>query len=764
MNSRTISSTGYVGYALKSNYDQLTILSTGAIGGATGGTALTVQYTASVENHGSIVGGAGANGGPVGGDAGAAVLFAVAGSLTNYGVIVGGAGGSGGAGEGGSGATGVELDAGGGILNVGTIAGGAGGPGSALAGSPGYGIVLAAGGAVRNYGAVTGRYGVYLNYLGSTAASITNWGVIHGSGGGVLLGAAGSSLYNQVGGSIYGKLDGAYLERAGTITNDGTITSALKGAIAIAGNSRGGTITVVNNGFVHGAFGITVAGTGEITNSATVTAVYKALTDGAGTVINKAGGKITGGTYGVILYGDGTLINYGHISSSSYAVQLNTAASRMIMEPGSSVTGQVRGGGGTLELAAGTITSSVALGASISGFGAYQIDAGASWRVSGTATSLGNAGTLSILANSVLVASDLTNSGLVKVTGGTGKAFAGLLFSGLETLSGGGAISLNATGYISGVLAGDSLTNLDNTIEGGGFIKGPLTLTNEGTIDDNVGRMLVNTGNTIINDGLIESGGSGTLLVRNTTIDSLGGGTVVDGKKVQLDNSTLRSGALTISAHALLQSVIHGGTVNLGGGTVVNLGTVEGGTGGLIIDGDVANSGLVQGFNGVLTITGNVTGAGNARVFGSGTLEVDGTLGESVFFAASSTGTLILNDPTAFTGKVYGFSLTGKTHIDLKNITFNASDTASFKGTKDGGVLTLKDGSNAVITTVKLAGNYTASTFTLSNGGADGTVITGMPKTTTLTSAMAAFGTAGSSSTATATHPATAPPALSTPH
>ncbi|HEY2179539.1 MAG TPA: hypothetical protein VGH15_13240, partial [Caulobacteraceae bacterium] len=49
----------------------------------------------------------------------------------------------------------------------------------------------------------------------------------------------------------------------------------------------------------------------------------------------------------------------------------------------------------------------------------------------------------------------------------------------------------------------------------------------------------------------------------------------------------------------------------------------------------------------------------------------------------------------------------------------------------------------------KLAGDYRNSTFTLSDGGVDGTVISDPPKTTTLTSAIAAFG-AASGSTATA--------------
>ena len=46
---------------------------------------------------------------------------------------------------------------------------------------------------------------------------------------------------------------------------------------------------------------------------------------------------------------------------------------------------------------------------------------------------------------------------------------------------------------------------------------------------------------------------------------------MIDGKEMQLDGSTLKGGSLTVDAGALLLSVFHGGTVNLGGGTVVNV-------------------------------------------------------------------------------------------------------------------------------------------------------------------------------------------------
>ena len=131
------------------------------------------------------------------------------------------------------------------------------------------------------------------------------------------------------------------------------------------------------------------------------------------------------------------------------------------------------------------------------------------------------------------------------------------------------------------------MTNVDNTIVGAGIIKGPLALTNEsaGVIDANAGTMGINLGDTLVNDGLIESTGSGTLFVRFTTIDSSGGGSIVDGKTLVLDTSTLEGGSLTVDTGATLRAGTGAGVVNLGAATVSNAGIIEGTAGGLTIDG-----------------------------------------------------------------------------------------------------------------------------------------------------------------------------------
>ena len=153
---------------------------------------------------------------------------------------------------------------------------------------------------------------------------------------------------------------------------------------------------------------------------------------------------------------------------------------------------------------------------------------------------------------------------------------------------------------------------------------------------------------------------------------------------------------------------------------------------------------------------------------GKGVLEIDGALSENVFFAAGATGTLILGDVGQFTGRVYGFSNTSANHIDLKTLAFDASDYAKFTGSANGGTLTVYDSSNVALASLKLTGHYLSplspSTFTLTNDGSGGTLITDPPKSAALVSAMATFGAAASASVAPANHGTTAPPPLSLPH
>jgi hypothetical protein len=81
------------------------------------------------------------------------------------------------------------------------------------------------------------------------------------------------------------------------------------------------------------------------------------------------------------------VINYGSIidGSSGIAIQFGSTSDRLV-EAGGSVTGDVFGGGGTLELA-GTSGGSIAgIGTSLLSFGTVAVDAGSKWTFTGPNT------------------------------------------------------------------------------------------------------------------------------------------------------------------------------------------------------------------------------------------------------------------------------------------------------------------------------------------------------------------------------------------
>jgi hypothetical protein len=158
--------------------------------------------------------------------------------------------------------------------------------------------------------------------------------------------------------------------------------------------------------------------------------------------------------------------------------------------------------------------------------------------------------------------------------------------------------------------------------------------------------------------------------------------------------------------------------VDTGANTIENAGLMEAiGAGGLSIDSAIQNDGKLAAINGVVTVTGAVSGAGSALIKGSGTLVFGSTFNENVAFAGAG-GQLVLSDSQDYAGTVSGFSKTGATSLDLRDIGFVSSSEASWSG----GVLTVTDGTHTAH--IKLAGNYARSTFTTSGDGHNGVIVT----------------------------------------
>jgi endoglucanase len=114
-----------------------------------------------------------------------------------------------------------------------------------------------------------------------------------------------------------------------------------------------------------------------------------------------------------------------------------------------------------------------------------------------------------------------------------------------------------------------------------------------------------------------------------------------------------------------------------------------------------------------------------ATIDAAAKLELTGADSASVTFNGA-TGSLILDHSSLFSGTVFNFTgdgnLSSSDQIDLKDIAFGAGTTVSYTGTSSGGTLTVSDAENHTAH-IALAGDYTSSTFSLSNDGSGGTVV-----------------------------------------
>ncbi|MBR1172298.1 hypothetical protein JQ571_35395, partial [Bradyrhizobium liaoningense] len=110
-------------------------------------------------------------------------------------------------------------------------------------------------------------------------------------------------------------------------------------------------------------------------------------------------------------------------------------------------------------------------------------------------------------------------------------------------------------------------------------------------------------------------------------------------------------------------------------------------------------------------------------------LELTGAASSAVTFKAA-TGALVLDHSMQFTGTIYGLSGNGDPSssniLDLKDISFGSGTKIAYSGDTSGGILTVSDAQNHTAQ-IKLAGDYTHSTFNLSSDGSGGTLVIDPP-------------------------------------
>ena len=121
------------------------------------------------------------------------------------------------------------------------------------------------------------------------------------------------------------------------------------------------------------------------------------------------------------------------------------------------------------------------------------------------------------------------------------------------------------------------------------------------------------------------------------------------------------------------------------------------------------------------TLATSTSGASAAATIGAGaTLEINTAFSAQVTFATGN-GLLKLDDPTSFTGQIAGIAGTG----DVIDFAGFASNTTTASYSAGSGNLTVSDAAHSV--SIKLVGDYSLSSFTVSSDGHGGVLVVDPP-------------------------------------
>jgi hypothetical protein len=311
-----------------------------------------------------------------------------------------------------------------------------------------------------------------------------------------------------------------------------------------------------------------------------------------------------------------------------------------------------------------------------------------------------------------LVHGDAINNGTI-ADAGSGMSFAGGTLNGVTYQ---GTLDMSPSGswvYITGGFNTSSSS------------PATVTLTGSGSSFQMIGNETID--NTIINIGA--SGATATLLNNNYTPTAVTLGSHVTVNQVGT-NAAIASYNTGISSSMTNDGTINagfaGGTFTIGSGvplTFTNQGKINVSNGDTVTIGanSFTNTGTLIANGGNINITVAETGGGDATIYSTSEIEYHAASNENVSFAPGSTGTLRLDDSSAFTGTVAGLALNN--YLDLADLSFQGNTTPSFTPNgSNGGTLAVTEGAKMV--NIALLGTYLASSFVASSDGHGGTLIT----------------------------------------
>ena len=327
------------------------------------------------------------------------------------------------------------------------------------------------------------------------------------------------------------------------------------------------------------------------------------------------------------------------------------------------------------------------------------------------------------------------------------------------------------------------MANAGDTIAGAGRIglaNDNLTFVNSATVDANVSGnyFAIDTGaNAIVNDGLLEASGFGSLLIysdvaNSKTIEASGtsGGVGIEGNVTNTNNGlilvsgtdeeffilgneisggklqTIGSGASIVADGALTiagATIVAGSLVEASGGTLfvvdTNVGSkavlesFDGAT--LTVSGTLSNGGTLYAVSsgGMIEIASGATVSGGTIEVGNGVVAIDASGSEAVLFGHGGSGGLAIADGSGatnlYSGRIsaFGVNAGGTAHadhseyIELSNVTYSSGEiSGSYSGNATSGMLTVSSG-GVVVAAIDFAGSYTSGNFHFVSG-ADGNV------------------------------------------
>jgi hypothetical protein len=572
---------------------------------------------------------------------------------------------------------------------------------TALAEDYAAGTVSLVAGGVINAGKVTAAYGVYFDALGA----FTNTGTLSATRYGVQITAG--SVVNS--GTLIGGNAGVIAYNFLSISNGGTIESSNTAAFTPQ-NTTHGTLTLA-------PAGIDLLGGGDLTNLDTGTIIALDIGIGAS---SSAGVAATIENHGLIEANSTGLATVSGIIFAAIGIDALDGATitntgsiigvgeGILLEATSSSTANIDNSG----LIAGVSTTFEINGNLEASVGIFLVDGGAvTNQVDGTISgyacgilSFFNLGPSDESSRNSESATSIINSGVVEGSDSTINLNVGTVFtsSGGVALNGGGALTNEATGTISGhfgVYLNGGSANIVNTIDNLGTIDG---VTSFG--------VFLGENASLTNSGTIKAASYGALLYPATQLTNNTGGTIsgdIDGvlalntlsHAATIENAGLIEGTsislMTVGSRIIVATGIYAAE----GASINNTGTIIGGGDGILLLAPgtspeiVDNSGLIASSGTTFEANGTIGGAVGIFLLTGGTVtnQVDGTIsgyavGIESFVDLGPIGELSRNSEVATSIINDGVIKAANSPVDFNHNT--VADASAGVGLFGGGALT----------------------------------------------------------------------------